>query len=124
MKNPYAPRLLAILAVVGLCLPAVSRGWDLVRFSKAQSDVSLGENGTEALRSWADVSGLAFTARASSLTVVDDWDDKELTAKRRDEEAKTLAARPLSSEYWLLLSDMRLITGEPIGRILEALEFS
>src|SRR5258707_8179355 len=121
-------RILTTLVVVGLCGPAVFRGWDIVRFwianSIADEDLGPTESEIEALHPWVAVSGLAFSARETSLPYVRDRNDPDQTAKRRDGEIEILAVRPLSSEYWLWLSDMRLLTGAPVSKVAEALAFS
>jgi hypothetical protein len=92
-------RILTTLVVVGLCGPAVLRGRDIVRFSKAEADLGPDGSGTDAVRPWGEISGVAFSAQESSLTVVDDRKDQKTTAKRRDEQTEILAVRALSSEY-------------------------
>ena len=58
------------------------------------------------------------------MTVVDDRNDLRKTANRRDEQTGILAVRPLASEYWLWLSDMRWVTGAPVSKVAEAMTFS
>ena len=121
-------RIFTALVIFGLCGPAVSRGWDIIRFWMADRivDTNLGptESQIEAVRPWVAVSGLAFSARESSLPVVDDRNDEKKTTKRRDGQIEILAVRPLSSEYWLWLSDMRWVTGAPVSKVAEAMAFS
>ena len=35
-----------------------------------------------------------------------------------------MSVRPLSSDYWLLLADMRLQAGQPIAKVADAMRFS
>lgn len=115
-------RLLTAFVVIGLCAVAVSRGWHIVRFNIA--DAGFDGDQTQSLRPWAAVSGLAFFARESSLTAFTDLDDEENLLKRRDEQTEILSVRPLSSKYWLALSEMRLFTKEPTSKVVEAFELS
>ena len=112
-------RFLTALAVVGLCALAVSRGWDIVRFSMADAGLQ-----AEAVRPWVAVSGLSFSAQESLLTDEADPGDEKRAQKRRNELTDILAVRPLSSEYWLALSEIRLVTLEPSNKVVEAFELS
>jgi hypothetical protein len=114
-----APRFLTVLAVVGLCAPAVSRGWDIVRFSLADAG-----SGTEADRPWVNASGLAFSAQESLLTNAPDDGDQNGALKRSSELTDILSVRPLSSEYWLSLAEIRLVTNQPSSKVVEAFALS
>jgi hypothetical protein len=115
---------LTALAVVGLCAVAVSRGWDIARFSAANAYVSDDDNQAQAVRPWIAASGLSFSARESSLTAIADPQDEDNLRIRRDEQTGILSVRPLSSKYWLMLSEMRLLTKEPISKAVEAFELA
>src|SRR4051794_8548306 len=117
MLSRSSARVLMIVAVGALCGPAIFRGADIVRFSIADTQ-------NESVRRWVDVSGLAFSARESSMIYVDDRKDQTKIFKRRNEQIDILSVRPMSSEYWLWLSDMRSITGAPASKVAEALAFS
>jgi hypothetical protein len=124
MLVPRIARILTASAFIFMCVPVICSGWNIANYSVASIGLDSSENHTEVLQPWTYVSGLAFSARDASLTAVIDWDDEKQTIKRRDEEAEILAIRPLSSEYWLLLSDMRFITGEASNKMVEALNLS
>jgi hypothetical protein len=117
-------RILTAVAVVTICVLAMSRGWDIVRYSLAEATSGTSEDRSESVQPWNSISGLAFTVRESSLPVVVDWNDERQIVKRRDAETELLTVRPLSSQYWLLLSDMRAITGERPAKVAAALELS
>jgi hypothetical protein len=110
-------RFLTAIMVVGICLPTMSRGWDILRYSVADAS-------PQAARPWFDASGVAFAARDYALTVVDDPRDTQKVRQRRQEIEKILSIRPLSSEYWLSLAKMRQVTGEPSKNVFEALQLS
>ena len=93
------------------------QGFDVIRYAIAGSK-------PEAARPWADVTGLAFSAREYALTPVDDSSDDRTIQKRRDELADMLAVRPLSSLYWLQLAIARVDTHEGVAKVVEALDLS
>src|SRR5687767_5832267 len=105
------------LLILGLCVPTVIRGWDILWFSRAQA------KGEDTLP-WVGVSGLTFSALESSLTALTDTADKAQVAKRRDEITEVLSMRPLAAEYWLTLAETRVIGGEALSRALDALTLS
>ena len=117
-------RILAAFAIIGLCALALLRGWDIVRFSVAEANLGSDENRSKTLHPWLNVPGLAFAARQSALSAVVEWSDKSAAIRRRDEQMEILAVRPLSPDYWLLLSDMRLVTGEDPNKVVQALDIS
>jgi hypothetical protein len=116
-------RLLSAIAVVGVCGLAMSRGWDIVRFSMADADLAPRGNRTEAVRPWVAVPGLAFSARESLLAVDVEPGDENGAQKQRNDIADILTVRPLSSEYWLSLSTW-LVTDQPSTKLVEALTLS
>ena len=117
-------RFLTALAVLCICASAVYRGSDIVRFALA--DAGLGQDGksADADRPWVNVPGLAFSAQESLFKGEADAGDQKGAGKQREEVADILAVRPLSSEYWLALSEKRLATGEPISKVAEAFSLS
>lgn len=119
-----ATRLFTALTVVGICVLAIVRGWETVRFLMAAADESSDANRIEAVRPWFDVPGVAFFARVSALTVVADSNDEDAIGKRLDELSGIVSVRPMSSEHWLTLSGLRLISGQDSNKALAALAFS
>jgi hypothetical protein len=69
-------RILTAVVVVALCGPAVLRGSDIIRFwmvdNVVDEDVGPTEAQIETLRRWVTISGLAVSARESSLPYVND----------------------------------------------------
>jgi hypothetical protein len=115
-------RFLTALVVVSISALALYRGSNIVRFGSA--DAGLGPDGKAAdlHRPQVDVPGLAFSAQESMLQA--EADDQNGAAKRREQLKDILAVRPLSSECWLALSEMRLTAGEPMGKVAEAFSLS
>lgn len=105
------------LLILGLCVPTLIRGWDILWFSRAEAN-------REDTRPWVGVSGLTFSALESSLTALTDTADKAQVAKRRDEITEVLSMRPLAAEYWLTLAETRVIGGEALSKALDALTLS
>jgi len=105
------------LLILGLCVPTLIRGWDILWFSRAEAN-------REDTRPWVGVSGLTFSALESSLTALTDASDKAQVAKRRDEITAVLSMRPLAAEYWLTLAETRVIGGEDLSKALDALTLS
>jgi len=110
-------RLLTALAVISLCVWPMWQGYEVIRYAMADST-------PEAAQPWIDVSGVAFDARETALTSIDDSSDDKTIRKRRDEIAQILAIRPLASNYWLQLAEARIDDHEPLAKALEALEMS
>jgi len=110
-------RLLTALAVISLCVWPMWQGYEVIRYAMADST-------PEAAQPCIDVSGVAFDARETALTSIDDSSDDKTIRKRRDEIAQILAIRPLASNYWLQLAEARIDDHEPLAKALEALEMS
>jgi hypothetical protein len=115
---------LIALAVIGLCGLAVSRGWSIVHFCAARAGVASHEYRADALRPWIGAPGLAGAALEASLTDAALPADIDEARKRGDEFAAMLAVRPMASMRWLSLASMRLVTGQPLDMVLEALAMS
>jgi hypothetical protein len=110
-------RLVTSGLVIGLCACAIWKGSDLIRFARAGSTA-------QDVQPWSDVSGVAFDARETALTPMDDSSTDATIRQRRDQLAEMLAIRPLSSWYWLQLANARVDLHEPLPKILSALELS
>ena len=115
--RPRVTRLLTALAVVGMCIWPVWKGFDVTRFALAGSKA-------EAVLPWLDDAGVAFAAREDALTSINNSSDDATIRKRRDEIAEMLAIKPLSSFYWIQLAEARVDAHEPIAKALEALQLS
>src|SRR5579862_400877 len=117
-------RFLTALAVLCICASAVYRGSDIVRFALADAGAGPDGNSADADRPWVNVPRLAFSAQESLLKGEADVGDPKAAGKQREEVADILAVRPLSSKYWLAVSEMRLATAEPLSKVAEALSVS
>jgi hypothetical protein len=117
-------RSLTAMALLGLFAFAMSGGWSIIRFSAARAVVASSASAAGALQSWTKAPGLSISALEASATPVDGARDIQSSLKRTDELAALLAVEPMSASSWLSLADMRLITGQPPGKVLAALAMS
>jgi hypothetical protein len=115
--HPRMIRLLTTMAIVGVCVWPVWKGYEVIRYS-------LSDRSPEAVQPWIGVPGLAFFARQDALTSIDDDSDDKTIRKRRDELVEILTVNPLSSDYWLQLAEARIDDHEPLAKALDDLEMS
>jgi hypothetical protein len=117
-------RIPTAIVIVALCAFAVSRGWSIVLFSTAKAGLTPSENSAGVLAPWTKVPGVAIAALEASATPVSGPSDQQGALKRIDELTAVLSLRPMSSTNWLSLASMRLVTGQPPGKVLSALAMS
>jgi hypothetical protein len=114
-------RVLTALAIITLCLFAIVRGWSIAEFAQAQTISS--RSAVDDLNRWVGVAGVTSAVLQSMLAraVVS---DVEGARQRAESLAALLSVRPLSSEEWLSLAEMRLITAQPEKDVQSALLMS
>jgi hypothetical protein len=112
------------LVVIGLCALAMSRGGSMVQFSQARAGLAPGERTADRLAAFAGVPGLSVAALEASETPVAGPSDQVGAHKRIGEITAVLSLRPMSSMNWLSLAGMRLVTGQPLDKVLAALAMS
>ncbi|HEV2551852.1 MAG TPA: hypothetical protein VGU20_31365 [Stellaceae bacterium] len=114
-------RVLTALVIISVCLFASFRGWNIARFAQAQ--VVSSRSDVNDLRRWVGVPGVTSAALQATLAraVVS---DVEAARQRAQNLIALLSARPLSSEEWLSLAQMRFITGQPENDVQSALLMS
>jgi hypothetical protein len=117
-------RFLTALAVIGLCLFAIARGWEIGRFRIAEAGLRTDGNQRELLGYWAGISGVASSALEASLPGAIDPNDREAAQRQLGQLTEILSLRPLSSTHWLSLSGTRLVIGQPTNKIIGALILS
>src|SRR5581483_1306291 len=108
---PRAARLLTSCIVVGLCVVALWRGVDFVRFARAGAGLAASPR-AQAVRPWVGAPGLTSTALEASLAPALDARDRDGVRRRLDDIAAALARRPLAPTHWLSLAGARLVAGE------------
>jgi hypothetical protein len=117
-------RTLTALAVIGLSGWTMSCGWTIVRFSLANTKAASHEERARAVRPWIGAPGVAAAAMEASLMDAAGPTDADTIRTRSEEFEALLARRPMSSLSWLSLASMRLVSEQPIDRILGALTLS
>jgi hypothetical protein len=117
-------RFWTAITLVAICAFSVLRGSSIAHFSVAMTNSNPSEKRGESVFTWMAVPGIASVALQSQLTEKIDLSDSKAVNRRREALSALLSLRPLSSIDWLLLSDMGLITDQPMEQILEALMLS
>jgi hypothetical protein len=117
-------RLLTAIAMIGICGFSVARGWSIVHFSLAMVNIDSLKNRAEITQAWSAVPGVASTALQTELREKIDPSDLKAANSRRETLSTILSITPLSSFDWLTLSDMQLVTDQPMEQVLGSLELS
>ena len=117
-------RFLTALAVIGLCLFGIARGWEIGRFRIAEAGLRTDGSQRELLGHWAGISGVASSALEASLPGALDPGDRRGAQSQLGQLAEILSLRPLSSTHWLSLSGTRFVVGQPTNKIIGALILS
>ena len=76
------------------------------------------------MQSWATVAGLGAAALQSQLAPSIDPSDLKAANSRRETLAAILSVKPMSSNDWLSLSGMQLMTDQPMEQVLGSLMLS
>ena len=111
-------RLLTTFCVIGLCVFATIRGWTIMQFAEARAQALAHQIPSDAVRFWIGAPGLTSAALHASLTQTSAGTDRDAPRKREDDLTALLAVRPLSSADWLSLAGMRLVTAQPLEKVL------
>ena len=119
-----AIRFCTAITIITLCAFALVRGLGIVQFSRVKIEVGSGENGAERMQSWATVAGLGAAALQSQLVPSIDPSDLKAANSRRETLAAILSIKPMSSNDWLSLSGMQLMTDQPMEQVLGSLMLS
>jgi hypothetical protein len=115
-------RVLTVLAMIALSVFAVVRGWGITEF--AQTQAISNRSNIDDLRDWIRIPGIMSAALQSSLARTPRVSDVEGARDRARKLTALLSVRPLSSEEWLSLAEMRVITGQPENDVRAALLMS
>jgi hypothetical protein len=115
-------RVLTALAIIVLCLFAVVRGWNITEFAQAQAGSTRSD--VDDLARWVRVPGVTSAALQAELAQAAALSDVANARQRSKILTALLSVRPLSSEEWLSLAEMRLITAQPEKDVQSALLMS
>ena len=117
-------RFWTAIIVIGFCAFSVGRGVNIVRFSLAMATIGSSESMAEIIGKWATVSGIASTALQSKLKEKIDPSNLAAANSRREALSAMLSIEPLSSPDWLALSNVQLITDQPMDQVFGSLALS
>src|ERR1700730_11910281 len=113
-------RLLTAVAIIVICGFAAVRGWSIAHFAEARALFASNEGEVDGVGRWVGVPGLTGMALKTSLAQTADVSDVDGARKRAESLAALLSVRPLSSENWLSLAKMRLVTSQPDKEVIAA----
>src|SRR4051794_21730661 len=114
-------RFATLFGILVACGFTLAKGWDIVRFRAAEAHIVSTKHSVDAMSSWASVRGLASYAIEPSLVLPIDQNDKPAVATRLNLLTAVLSVKPLSSDHWLSLSGMRVLTGQRPEKAIGAL---
>jgi hypothetical protein len=117
-------RICTAITIITICVFALVRGFGIVQFSRVKMEVGSAENGAERMQSWATVAGLGAAALQSQLAPSIDPSDLKAAISRREALAAILSVKPMSSNDWLSLSGIQLMTDQPMEQVLGSLMLS
>ena len=110
--------------MMAICAFAVFRGLSIVQFSLVMANLGSDEHSAEALNRWSAAPGIGSAALQSQLKQGVDASDLKAANSRREALAAIVSIKPLSSNDWLSLSGMQLMTDQPMEQVLGSLMLS
>jgi hypothetical protein len=115
--------LVTTIVMVAFCASAIGLGARIVAFLRAQATAGAFVD-RNALRAFAAIPGLAYSARQGLFSGEVQLTDVEGAKRRQSELAEILSVWPLSSAHWLLLSAMDSVAKESSVWVIAALAMS
>jgi hypothetical protein len=116
-------RFWTAIAVIGICIFSVARGWRIVHFSLATEDLDVFE-WAEVINTWTAVPGVASAALREKLKEEINISDPKAAIRRRETFSSIVSISPSSSLDWLSLSGLQLVTQQQIEQVLRSLRLS
>ena len=116
-------RFWTIIAVIGICVFSVSRGWRIVHFSLATENIDVFE-WAEVIDTWTAVPEVASAALREKLKEEINIADPKAANGRGETFSSILSIGPSSSLGWLSLSGLQWVTHQPLERVLGSLRLS
>ena len=117
-------RLLTAIALIVISGIAVARGWAIVRFFLANTNIVSSEKRARTADAWRATSGIISTALNDELADETNQSDIIAAYRRRALLSAILSITPLSSMDWLSLSKAELMTHQSIEDVFGSLELS
>ena len=117
-------RLLTAIALIVISGIAVARGWAIVRFFLANTNIVSSEKRARTADAWRATSGIISTALNDELADETNQSDIIAAYRRRELLSAILSIKPLSSMDWLSLSKAELMTHQSIEDAFGSLELS
>jgi hypothetical protein len=117
-------RLWTATVLIGLCGFSLVQGLNIVRFSLAMANVKSLEKRAEIINTWASAPNVASEALQAALGQKANVSDPETAHSRREVLLSILSIEPLSSVNWLWLSQLQLVTDQPMELVFDSLELS
>jgi hypothetical protein len=117
-------RLWTAIVIVGICGYSIARGWGITQFSLAAATIDSPQKRAEIIKTWSAVPDVAPAALELALTEKINVSDQKAVDGRRNALSSIVSIEPLSSLYWLKVSNLQLITDQPMEQVFASLELS
>jgi hypothetical protein len=117
-------RLWTAIAVIGICGFAAARGFSIVHFALAMANSEAPERRADIAKSWGAAPDVAAAALQADLNYQINLSDRKAADHRRQTLAALALIEPLSAVNWLSLSNLQLVTDQPMEQVFDSLELS
>ena len=117
-------RLWTAITLIAICGLSIVQGWSIVHFSLDMTDIDSLEKRAAIINTWGSAPNVASEALRAELTQKFNISDSKAAVSRLDVLASILSIEPLSAVNWLSLSEVQLVTDQPMERVFESLELS
>jgi hypothetical protein len=117
-------RLWTVIVVLGICGFCVARGSSIVRFSLAMATTDSPQKRAEIINKWSSAPDVASYALQAGLTYQIDPSDQKASDHQRQVLLALVSIKPMSSYEWLSLSNLQLVTDQPMEQVFDSLELS
>ena len=103
---------------------SIAQGCGIIRFLAMANSASLEKRAEIIIHSWASAPNVASQALQAALTQKINISDPTTANSRREVLSSSLSIEPLSPVQWLWLSQLQLVTDQPMEQVFESLELS
>jgi hypothetical protein len=117
-------RLWTAIVLIGLCGFSIVQGWGIVHFSLSTANSGSLEQRAGIINNWASAPNVASEALQAALTQKINVSDPKAANSRREVLSSILSIEPLSPVNWLSLSQLQLVTDQPMEQVFDSLELS